>query len=83
MKGPMSRMVTTSGAGDHWGPTDPQTFQAIASVLSYHPETDGKTLLKRHHLLKSHNVKKPIGGKHLEVSSRMASFHGPVRCYVC
>lgn len=61
MKDPMSRMVTTSGAGDHWGPTDPQTFQAIASVLSYHPEIDGKNLLKRHHLLMSHNVKKPIG----------------------
>lgn len=45
MKGPMSRMVTTSGVGDHWGPTDPQTFQAIANVLSYHPETDGKTVL--------------------------------------
>lgn len=57
----MSRMVTTSGVGDHWGPTDPQTIQAIANVLSYHPEIDGKTLLKRQHLHKSHNVKKPIG----------------------
>ena len=79
MKSPESRMITTFGLTGHWGPTELRILQAIANVIGYHPETDGKTLLIETHMLGSQTIKK-WSWLEPEASSLLAGFHSTGRC---
>lgn len=41
----MTGGITSSGVVGQWGPTGPQSVQAIASVIGYSPELDGVILM--------------------------------------